>query len=274
MSARTAFHFSDLEGKTLLVTGTTSGIGKALLPGLLDQGLNLVLVGICLQTMEGIRAGLGVDESRMKLFECDLAQPEAVERLAQRLTAELPALDGILHNAAIDKRHEFEDKNPAIWSQIFQVNLHAAVTLTQHLLPLLRQSMQGRILFTGSIMAPMGGSYLSAYNASKGALVALTHSLAHELKHTGITVNCLMPGAILVEKENPTPQSNQRLIDWQSVGRRLLPADMLGPICLLLSVAGGGISGQLLTIDGGMIHPLADPEGQRRRLAHDRAEEN
>jgi len=104
-------------------------------------------------------------------------------------------------------------------------------------------------------------------------LEALTHSLAHELKHTGITVNCLVPGAILVEKENPTPESNQRLINWQSVGRRLAPADILGPACLLLSEAGGGISGQSLTIDGGMIHPLADPDGQRRRLARDSAKE-
>lgn len=269
----TAFHFSDLEGKTLLVTGTTSGIGKAILPGLLDQGLNLVLVGICLQTMENIRAELGMDEARMKLFECDLSQPEQVEKLARQLAVELPALDGILNNAAIDRRHEFEDKDPTIWSQIFQINLYAAVTLTQHLLPLLRQSGQGRILFTGSIMAPMGGSFMTAYNASKGALEALTHSLAHELKHTGITVNCLVPGAILVEKENPTPESNQRLVSWQSVGRRLTPTDILGPACLLLSEAGGGISGQALTVDGGMIHPLADPDGQRRRLARDSAKE-
>lgn len=273
MTPRTAFHFSDLEGKTLLVTGTTSGIGKALLPGLLDQGLNLVLAGIDLQAMEEIRAGIGICDTRMKLCECDLSQPEQVEQLAQQLAAGLPALDGILHNAAIDKRHEFEDKNPAIWSQIFQVNLYAAVTLTQYLLPLLRQSSQGRILFTGSVMVPMGGTYLTAYNASKGALQALTYSLAHELKHTGITVNCLVPGAILVEKENATPESNQRLTNWQSVGRRLTPDDLLGPTCLLLSEAGSGINGQSLTIDGGMIHPLADPDGQKRRLARDSAKE-
>ena len=224
--------------------------------------------------MQEIRAELGVDEQRMKLFECDLSQPAAVEQLAGQLAAQLPALDGILHNAAIDRRHEFEDKDPTIWPQIFQINLHAAVTLTQHLLPLLRQSSQGRILFTGSVMAPLGGSYMTAYNASKGALQALTYSLAHELKHTGITVNCLLPGAILVEKENATPESNQRLTNWQAVGRRLTPADMLGPTCLLLSEAGGGITGQALTIDGGLIHPLADPDGQRRRLARDSAKEN
>lgn len=263
------FRFHDLENKTLLITGTTRGIGKALLPGLLEQGLNLVLVSRNLEVMQRIRDELGANEKRMKLYSCDLGDSAQIQDVAAQIAAEEIRLDGILHNAAIDSRHQFETGDEALWQNIMQVNLFSAVSLTRRLLPQLHRSKNGRIVFTGSVMYEMGGSFLTAYNASKGALQGLTYSLAHELKHSGITVNCLVPGAILVEKENATDESNARLTNWQSVGRRIVPEDMLGPLCLLLSEAGDAISGQALTIDGGLIHPLADPDGQRRRLEKD-----
>jgi len=263
------FRFNDLENKTLLITGTTRGIGKALLPGLLEQGLKLLLLNRNHEAMQEICHELGADESRIKLYKCDLADAAHVREVAEEIAQSDITLDAILHNAAIDPRHHFENGDEALWQQVFQTNLFSAVTLTRHLLPKLQSSGNGRIIFTGSVMYEMGGSFLTAYNATKGALQGLTYSLAHELKHTDITVNCLVPGAILVEKETATPESNARLTNWQSVGRRIIPDDMLGPLCLFLSEAGGGISGQTLTIDGGLIHPLADPDGQRRRLAKD-----
>jgi NAD(P)-dependent dehydrogenase (short-subunit alcohol dehydrogenase family) len=263
------FRFNDLHNKTLLITGTTRGIGKALLPGLLEQGLNLVLVSRNMEVMQSIREELGADENRMKLYKCDLGDSAQVQSIAYEIATSAIPLDGILHNAAIDPRHHFETGDEALWQSVMQVNLFSAVSLTRRLLPQLQRSKNGRILFTGSVMFEMGGSFLTAYNATKGALQGLTYSLAHELKHTGITVNCLVPGAILVEKESATAESNARLTNWQSVGRRIVPEDMLGPLCLLLSEAGDGISGQALTIDGGLIHPLADPDGQRRRLEKD-----
>jgi 3-oxoacyl-[acyl-carrier protein] reductase len=263
------FRFNDLENKTLLITGTTRGIGKALLPGLLEQGLNLVLVSRNMEVMQSIREEFGADENRMKLYKCDLGDSGELLKIANEIAISDISLDGILHNAAIDPRHHFQAGDEALWQSVMQVNLFSAVTLTRHLLPQLQRSKNARIIFTGSVMFELGGSFMTAYNSSKGALLGLTYSLSHELKHTGITVNCLVPGAILVEKENATEESNARLTNWQSVGRRIVPKDILGPLCLLLSEAGGGISGQTLTIDGGLIHPLADPDGQRRRLEKD-----
>ncbi|HEX7010902.1 MAG TPA: SDR family NAD(P)-dependent oxidoreductase [Phycisphaeraceae bacterium] len=261
-----SFRFDDLEGRTLLITGTTQGIGKAILPGLIDQGLNLVLVGTPIQTMRAIREQLCVDECRMKLYECDLADPDAVKATARQVRDETRALDGLLHNAAIDPRHRFDDNQPELWQRVLQVNLHAPVTLTQHLLPKLRESSQGRVIFVGSVMAGHGGSYMSAYVASKGALESVTRSLAHELKGSRITVNCLIPGAIRVEKEGGSEATDARLIGWQAVPRRLTPCDLLGPISLLLSGAGSGITGQSLIVDGGLIHPLADRATQQHCL--------
>jgi NAD(P)-dependent dehydrogenase (short-subunit alcohol dehydrogenase family) len=264
-----SFRFHDLAGKTLLITGITRGIGRALLPSLLDQGLNLIAVSLGMETMLAVRAELGVDESRLRLFECDLADAAAAEATGRAIAASGLRIDGILHNAAIDPRHRFEKTGAAPWDIIWQINLRSAVTLTQHLLTQLKRSGCGRIVFTGSVVSEFGGVYMTAYATSKAAVTGLTRSLAHELKGTGITVNCILPGAIQVEKEAGSTVDNDRLIAWQSVGRRLTPGDLLGPLCLLLSDAGGGISGQCLTVDGGLIHPLMSAETQQGRLAAD-----
>ena len=260
------FRFFDLEGKTLLLTGATRGIGKGLLPDLLAQGLNLVVVSRGIERMESIRSALGVTEKRMRLYECDFSDADAVAVVSRRILDSGFPLDGILNNAAIDPREHFSRGDDAFWQNVFQVNLFAAVSLTRSILPLLKQSSQGRILFTGSILFDLGGGCLSAYAATKGALVGLTRSLANELKNTNINVNCLVPGAILVEKSSGTTDSLQRLVSWQSVRRPLIPRDLSGLACLLLSRAGEGINGQCITVDGGIAHPLASPEVQGARI--------
>lgn len=258
------FRFPDLEGKTLVITGVTRGIGRAILPGLLSQGIRIIAVSRGLDRLEAIRGEVGASADSLQLFDCDLADPAQVSASARQIADANPSIDGILHNAAIDPRQWFGDGDEAFWQQVFQVNVFAAVTLTRHLLPTLRRSPQGRIIFTGSIISEVGGACLSAYSASKGALIGLTRSLAHELRGSNVTVNCAILGAIQVEKE---PEGiDERVISWQSIPRRITPDDLLGTYCLLLSKWGGAINGQTLTIDGGILHSLATPETQGANL--------
>ncbi len=259
-------HFSDLAGRTLLVTGVTRGIGRAFLPLLLDQGLHLVLVSRGKKELGELKAELGKDRSRIRIFECDLGDPAAVAATAREIAKAGAPLDAILHNAGVDPRQRFEHADQAFWLRVLQVNLLSGVTLVRHLLPLLRKSTYGRVLFTGSVMADLGGAYLTAYAASKAALVGTTRALAHELKGSAITVNCVIPGAIQVEKEKGSAEVDALVIDCQSVPRRLVPNDLFGLVALLLSRAGGAITGQAITVDGGILHPIADPKSQQALL--------
>jgi len=265
-SANNLFQFEDLNGRFLLITGISRGIGRALLPGLLEQGIWLVAIGREMQIMEDVRAELGLKSDRLKLFQCDLSQPGEVEAVGRAILAEGIVLDALLHNAAIDPRAQFEKAGQSHWSDVFQVNVFSAMSLTRAFLPSLRSSGSGRIIFTGSVMDQMGGSLLTAYSASKAALAGATRSLAHELKGTGITVNGIIPGAIQVEKDTHTEEDDRLIRSWQAVDRRLNPGDLLGLICLLLSSAGSAISGQTITVDGGLLHPLVDPVSQATLL--------
>jgi NAD(P)-dependent dehydrogenase (short-subunit alcohol dehydrogenase family) len=259
-----SFSFPDLRGRTLLITGITSGIGRAFLPHLLKQGLKVIAVSKDEGQIDVIREEVGTNAENFHYFECDLADPTAVKTTAERLKNSGLAIDGILHNAAIDPRQWFEKSEEIFWQEVMQVNLFSAVTLTRHLLPILRRSDQGRIVFTGSVLAELGGACRTAYDTSKGAIATLTRALAHELRGSNITVNCLIPGAVVVEKE--LRGLDEKIISWQSIPRRLEPRDLIAPLCLLLSEWGGGISGQALTVDGGILHPLASPEIQGRDL--------
>ncbi len=262
--------FEDLDGRTVVLTGATSGIGQAILPALLGQGLRLVLVGRSPSKLAGLHDALSGFRGRFQTVVCELSDPESRVTACAEILESNEKIDGFISNAAIDPRREFEHTSVPFFRQVMATNLEPAIDFSQRLLPRLKESAAGRVVLIGSVNWEIAGAYLTAYNTSKAALVGLTRSMAHELAPIGITVNCLSPGAIVVEKEAIRPGRDQDLIALQSVRRRLTPDDLIGPLLLLLSEAGGGISGQILPVDGGLIHPLATADMQQARLENDR----
>lgn len=261
--------FDDLDGRTVVLTGATSGIGRAILPDLLAQGLRLVLVGRSPGKLAELHDELAAYQGHFQTVVCELSDPESREAACDEILATHDRIDGFVSNAAIDPRRRIEETSVPFLRQVMATNVEPGLVFTQRLLPRLKESPAGRVVLIGSVNWETGGVYMSAYASSKAALIGLTRTLAHELAPTGITVNCLSPGAIVVAKEGHRPAHDKTLTDLQSVRRRLTPDDLVGPLLLLLSEAGGGISGQTIPVDGGLIHPIASAALQENRLARD-----
>jgi NAD(P)-dependent dehydrogenase (short-subunit alcohol dehydrogenase family) len=266
-----SFRFDDLAGETVVLTGAAWGIGRGLAPILAGQGIRLLLVDRDADAMREVAEGLRSEAAEVETFETDLAEPEQRKKLATALSKAAPNLLGIIHNAGIDPRQALENTSIDFFRHVMATNVEPAVELTRDLLPNLRQGGSGRVILIGSITFELGTALLSAYTASKGAVVGITRSLAHELGPEGINVNCIEPGSIRVEKQDRqyTEEIERRVLAAQSLKRELKPADLAGLTCLLLSEAGEAINGQVISVDGGFVHPWATADTQDYMLDRD-----
>jgi 3-oxoacyl-[acyl-carrier protein] reductase/(S)-1-phenylethanol dehydrogenase len=268
------FVFHDLRQRVILLTGAANGIGRVLAHGLAEQGCRLILVDkdeVRLREVATSIQGLWGERNTtaVEIVVCDLSDPEARAAAMLRIHEVSPVVDGLIHNAAIDPRMPLENTSLDFFRHVMATNVEPAVEMTRDLLPQLKLSEAARIILIGSATFELGSGMLSSYVASKGAVVGLTRSLANELGKEGITVNCISPGVIDVDKEASRRKERrsehgyeEKVFSWQAMKRVLVPADLLGIVCLLLSRAGGGITGQVLSVDGGLQHPLADPDRQ------------
>lgn len=255
------FNFKDLKGKTFLLTGSANGIGRCFAKCLANQGANLILLDKDVTNQQTLEKELNNEFylQKFKMIYCDLSLENERVRVFNETLNAYNKLDGFIHNAGIDPRNPIENSTISFLHKIFAIKLDTAVQGVQMLLPLLQKSDSGRILFIGSVASEIGISNLSAYAAANAAISGLTRSLAHELGELNITVNCINPGAIAVEKNKDflNTEKSKVVINSQSITRQIYPDDLFGLLCLLLSVSSSFITAQNFTVDGGLMHEMS-----------------
>ncbi|MFM1897203.1 MAG: hypothetical protein RLZZ385_2277 [Pseudomonadota bacterium] len=188
-----------LRQRTILITGAGDGIGRAAAISFARYGANVILTGRTQSKLEAVYDTIEAEHpGRAIIHPLDLltATEADYQTLAESVHGTFPALDGLLHNAALlGPRSPVEFYPVADWLQVMQVNVNAAFMLTRFLLPSLSQAPQGRILFTASSVGRQGRAYWGAYSVSKFAVEGLMQVLADELRNTSrIRVNSLNPG--------------------------------------------------------------------------------
>lgn len=177
-----------------VVTGASSGIGRALAREFADHGFDLVIAAEDDELREA-DAELAAHGAHVKAVQADLATFEGVERLVAATEAQGRAVDALAVNAGVGVGGDFaRDTDLAANLKIVELNCAGAVHLAKRILPTMTQRGKGRVMFTSSIAATAPGPYHSVYAASKAFLSSLAQSLREELKDTGVTVTALMPG--------------------------------------------------------------------------------
>jgi len=188
----------------------------------------------------------------------DLAQPASIDACVAQTVHLLGGLDGLVNNASITNSggKTCEELHIDTWDQVMQVNVRGTWLMTKACLPALRNSGQGAIVNLASDTPLWGAPNLLAYVASKGAIIAMTRSLARELGVDNITVNAIAPGLVLVEATAYVPEARHRLYnDRRAIQRPQLPEDVSGAVLFALSDLARFITGQTLPVNGGFVMP-------------------
>ncbi len=246
-----------MTARTALVTGIVGGIGAAIAARLAADGAKVVISDLPGDALEEAARKLGLPTAA-----ADLGDPSSVKSMVQQITADHSAPD-ILVNAAGGVRNQvgtpLEDVDPAAWHSIFAINVDATLYLSQALAPAMKTAGWGRIvtISSGAGLRP-SLTGIHAYTAAKHALVGLTKQLSLELGQHGITVNSIAPGFIL---SNPAtrrqwdaygPGGQAQLIGRIHTRRLGSPEDIAAAAAFLTSQEAGWISGQILSVDGGI----------------------
>ena len=254
MSANTSL----LEGRRVLITGGARGLGYAFARAIGRAGARVVIADILAERVQQSAAELVGEGLDVHGVTVDLAQPASIDACVARSLDLLGGLDGLVNNASITNSggKTCEELHIDTWDQVMQVNVRGTWLMTRACLPALRGSGHGAVVNLASDTPLWGAPNLLAYVASKGAIIAMTRSLARELGADNITVNAIAPGLVLVEATAYVPEARHRLYnDRRAIQRPQLPEDVSGAVLFALSDLARFITGQTLPVNGGFVMP-------------------
>ncbi|AKD05702.1 glucose 1-dehydrogenase [Pontibacter korlensis] len=247
------------QDKTVLITGGAQGIGLGMAQAFAEAGANVVITDKDEEAGQEALKRLKGQGLEVVFIPCDVSVESEVQVLLQQVEEKYKKLDVLLNNAGIADPFvgALQELDMAVFDKVLAVNLRGPLLCSKYALPLLQKAEHPAILNISSTRAFMSEPDTFAYSASKGGLEALTHSLAVSLTKERVRVNAIAPGWIEVgewkkESEKYTPQHTEQDKEQHPVGRVGLPQDIAEAALFLCSDKAGFITGQSLSIDGGM----------------------
>jgi len=246
-------------GKTVLVTGASSGIGLGIATGFAEAGANVALAARSVDRLEAAAAALRASGLIAQAFPVDVASVASVQTLCKDVASRFGGLDILCANAGIYPVATIEELTEGQWDEVMDVNAKGNFLCVKSCLPYLRKSGAGRVILTSSITGPVTGIHgLSHYGASKAAQLGFMRTAAMELAKDGITVNAVLPGMIETEALSALGDafiaSSIALIPVQRLGH---VNDIANAVMFFAAPEAGFVTGQGLIVDGGQTLPEA-----------------
>lgn len=247
------FNPFSLEGKTVLVTGASSGIGRQCAIDCSKMGAKVILVA---RNEERLAETLSQMEGEgHKSYSYDLSELGGIKDLVSTVVAESGKLDGFIHAAGIEMTKPVKLLTPEDYEQVYKVNTLSGFEFVRHISSVKNINKGSSIVLLASITAVIGRGSVAAYAASKGAMVSATRTFALEFAKREIRVNCVSPGTILT----PLMQNYLDTLDEEAYKKRIdgFPlglgetTDISNACIYLLSDASRWVTGQNLIVDGG-----------------------
>jgi NAD(P)-dependent dehydrogenase (short-subunit alcohol dehydrogenase family) len=256
---------ADLAGRVALVTGGGRGIGRAIAVSLAAAGAEVAVSGRNADVLDEAVAEINGKGRRGMAVVCDVGERRQVDAMVGQVKAALGTPLILVNNAGIAGSAKLTETSDEMWDSMLRTNATGAFYCTRAVLPMMIEAKWGRVVNLASIAARAGAAYISAYAASKHALLGLTRAVAAEVAARGITVNAICPGYVDTEmtdrsaayistRTGRSEDAARKILEGFSPQGRLMTAEEVADVAIYLcSDSARGINGQGIVLDGGSV---------------------
>jgi len=248
----------NLNGRVAIITGASRGIGAATAIAFAKAGISGLVINYNRdrKSAQYVKAECDSLETNSMIVRADVSRVAEVDRMISTAVDRFGTFDILVANAGIWKEAAIDSMTEREWDETIDINLKSIYACCRGAAGVMTKKARGTIILISSTAGQRGEPFHSHYAATKGAIIAMTKSLAAELGPRGVTVNCVAPGWVatdMTEESMNDPKQRRKIRELIPLGRVATPEEIAGPILFLASDLASHVNGEVLNVNGGSV---------------------